>query len=280
MANNELIMVPTGASDNDIARFISGRWNRTTLATLLATILTSDNDILIRNSVSVITRLGIGNANEILSVPSGAPGQSPAYRTLSSIIDSVFGSAQGSILFRDLTLWNDLAPGTSGQFLKTQGAGANPVWAAAPGKVAQIVETGTSAAATTPTTIPLDDTLPQSGEGGEFMTLAITPTVSTNRLLIIVRASLSPSANAWVIGALFKDTEANARATTQAEAGSTGPLNHILIYDFPLTSTTAITWKYRAGMHVAGTLTFNGSQGTSRFSTAIKSTISIIEYTP
>ncbi len=36
--------------------------------------------------------------------------------------------AQGQILYYDGSQWNALDPGTSGQFLKTQGAGANPVW--------------------------------------------------------------------------------------------------------------------------------------------------------
>lgn len=39
--------------------------------------------------------------------------------------------AQGQLIYADGTpKWNALAVGTSGQFLKTQGAGANPVWAA------------------------------------------------------------------------------------------------------------------------------------------------------
>lgn len=37
-------------------------------------------------------------------------------------------SAQGDILIRDASGWTRLAAGTSGQLLKTQGAGANPVW--------------------------------------------------------------------------------------------------------------------------------------------------------
>ena len=38
---------------------------------------------------------------------------------------------QGDILYFDGTDWTDLAPGTSGQFLKTQGSGADPVWGSA-----------------------------------------------------------------------------------------------------------------------------------------------------
>ena len=38
-------------------------------------------------------------------------------------------TTQGDILYRDGSGLQRLAAGTSGQFLKTQGAGANPVWA-------------------------------------------------------------------------------------------------------------------------------------------------------
>ena len=41
--------------------------------------------------------------------------------------------AQGDILYYNGTAWVALAPGTSGFFLKTLGAGANPLWAVSPG---------------------------------------------------------------------------------------------------------------------------------------------------
>jgi len=53
--------------------------------------------------------------------------------TLSEVLDFVGSAAQGDILYRGASGWTRLAAGTSGQFLKTQGAGANPTWAAAGG---------------------------------------------------------------------------------------------------------------------------------------------------
>jgi len=48
--------------------------------------------------------------------------------------EPAIGSAnQGDILYRDATQWNRLIPGNAGEFLQTQGAGANPLWAAAGG---------------------------------------------------------------------------------------------------------------------------------------------------
>jgi hypothetical protein len=52
----------------------------------------------------------------------------PSWSTLSSLLDSNFGSVQGSILYRDASLWNALPPGTSAYFLQTHGASSNPTW--------------------------------------------------------------------------------------------------------------------------------------------------------
>lgn len=49
--------------------------------------------------------------------------------TLSQVLDLVGSAAQGDILYRGATTWTRLGAGTSGQFLKTNGAGANPAWA-------------------------------------------------------------------------------------------------------------------------------------------------------
>lgn len=47
-------------------------------------------------------------------------------------------NTQGVVLFRGASEWEALAPGTAGQFLKTQGAGADPVWASGGGGGAAI----------------------------------------------------------------------------------------------------------------------------------------------
>lgn len=49
--------------------------------------------------------------------------------TMSAAIDAAIGSTEGDILYRGASAWNVLAPGTSGQFLKTLGPAAIPAWA-------------------------------------------------------------------------------------------------------------------------------------------------------
>ena len=48
--------------------------------------------------------------------------------TLTALMDTLATPAQGDLLYRNGTVWTYLAPGTNGQYLKTQGAGANPTW--------------------------------------------------------------------------------------------------------------------------------------------------------
>ena len=54
---------------------------------------------------------------------------------------TITSEAQGDVLYNNGTNWVRLAPGTSGQFLKTQGAAANPVWTAVPTPALSLVET-------------------------------------------------------------------------------------------------------------------------------------------
>lgn len=52
--------------------------------------------------------------------------------TASAMLDLI-SSTQGVVLYRGASGWAALSPGTSGHFLKTNGAGADPSWAAASG---------------------------------------------------------------------------------------------------------------------------------------------------
>jgi hypothetical protein len=49
--------------------------------------------------------------------------------SLSEVLDFVGSAAQGDILYRGASGWTRLPAGTSGRYLKTLGAGANPEWA-------------------------------------------------------------------------------------------------------------------------------------------------------
>lgn len=52
----------------------------------------------------------------------------PSDNTITAVLDKLFGTTQGSVIYRGASSWAALTPGTAGQFLTTQGAGANPNW--------------------------------------------------------------------------------------------------------------------------------------------------------
>lgn len=75
--------------------------------------------------------------NALLANTSGST-SAPGATTVSALLDSVFGTTQGAILYRGGTVWSALAPGTSGYFLETQGSAANPTWSAPAGGIVTV----------------------------------------------------------------------------------------------------------------------------------------------
>lgn len=75
-------------------------------------------------------------------VYQGNGSNQPAAVSLSAAIDAAIGSTQGDILYRGASTWAVLAPGTSGYFLQTAGASANPAWAAQAGSTGCTVSGG------------------------------------------------------------------------------------------------------------------------------------------
>ena len=147
------------------------------------------------------------------------------------------------------------------------------------GKVLQVVNTQTGAVATGTTVMPEDDTIPQNTEGVEFMTLAITPTSASSKLLIQVHAMASHSdGTANTIGiALFQDSTANALGAMHIRL--TVSLRKLLSFNHYMTAgtTSATTFKVRIGGSDAGTTTFNGNGGSRLLGVAMASSITITE---
>jgi hypothetical protein len=147
--------------------------------------------------------------------------------------------------------------------------------------VIQRVSTQTGAVATGTTTMPNDDTIPQNTEGDQYMSLAITPKNSANILTIevTIAACSGGGAGAQTLGiALFQDTTANALAAlqrVQAVAGYTD--NPRFTHTMAAGTTSATTFKVRAGSDVAGTFTFNGAGAARKLGGVLASSIIITE---
>lgn len=149
------------------------------------------------------------------------------------------------------------------------------------GTCVQTVTNLTSAVATGATAIPADDSIPQSGEGNEYMSQAITPRRATNLLVIESNwvGTNGTGANTLTT-ALFQDSGANAIAASVAYTAVSGALVNIrMLHSMTAGTTSATTFKVRAGAATAITVTFNGSAGSRLYGAITKSSLVIREYT-
>ena len=165
-------------------------------------------------------------------------------------------------------------------FFNGQGGQTVPTGIKMAGDIVQIVSYQTGALATGTTLLPFDDTIPQKTEGDEYMTLAITPTVSTNKLKIEVvwNGSSAAGANQRIIVALFQDDIDNALAASVMSHPALGHmLNYSFIYYMTAGTESETTFKIRAGDDAGSTTTFNGQTGARRFGGALISSIVITE---
>lgn len=147
--------------------------------------------------------------------------------------------------------------------------------------IVQIVDSGSTTASTGTTIMPGDDTLPQNTEGDQYLTTSITPSSSTNRLLIEVVAHSSHSVTDVVVsGGLFKDSVASAICAGLHYTNSAKILPLILRHDMEAGTTDPITFNFRMGGSVAGTTYFNRNITGRLLGGAVRSSIRITEYTP
>lgn len=178
----------------------------------------------------------------------------------------------------DATTWNGNAEVPTKNAIRDKieslGAGASVV--------VQVVNTQTGAVATGATTTPWDDTIPQNTEGNEFMTRAITPTSATNILRIdVVFYGTSSAAPRNLCVALHQDSVADALAAGYVSIVTAAYEYVITFTHYMLAGTTsATTFKVRAGVETSGTITFNGSGGVRRYGGVMASSITITEITP
>jgi len=188
------------------------------------------------------------------------------------------GAANITTAAGDTAIFVSLGSGNWRAISFSKAAGTPIVAGAVPdGSVVQVVNTQDGAVATGTTTLPNDDTIPQNTEGDEYMTLAITPASTTNKLLITVTIVLNHSAVEQLAAALFQDTTVNALKAVQGSAQATDKLAVLTFSHFMTAGTVAATtFKVRAGSSVAGTTTFNGD-GTRLYGGVMGSSITITE---
>ena len=146
-----------------------------------------------------------------------------------------------------------------------------------PGDTVQVVFAQTGAVATTTTIMPFDDTVPQITEGAEFLTRTITPTNASSKLLVEVTINGSCSTTSYITAAIFRDSTESALAAA-SKYGTNGTYEQVVLSCLvDAGSTSATTFRVRAGQHTAGTLTVNGDGGVRRLGGSMATTIKVTE---
>lgn len=153
-----------------------------------------------------------------------------------------------------------------------------PVSASGAGATIQTVNTQTGEVATGSTAMPDDDTIPQNTEGTQFMTLAVTPTNTNNKLQIDVVAVVASSGSTQTIAGLFQDSTASALAVACCRIDAVGRMQTLSFTHYMTAGTTSsTTFKIRIGDSAGGTITFNGTSGGRKFGGVMASSITIKE---
>jgi hypothetical protein len=149
------------------------------------------------------------------------------------------------------------------------------------GQVVQVVNVMNGAVATGTTLLPSDDTIPTYAEGIEVMTLDITPTSATNKLLIQVVVSCAGSAEEKMGIALFQDGTGTDAAIASNQVKQQANDQGFIMLNHYMTSGTAssTTFNVRLGGHSSGTWTFNGTAAGRIFGGVMSSSITITEIT-
>lgn len=143
----------------------------------------------------------------------------------------------------------------------------------------QRVSASTAVMATGTTTMPADDTIPQNTEGFEVITVSITPTSATSKLIIEATVHHAHSAGNNFVGlALFQDATASALAVAANHAPDNGTINQTSLRHIMISGTTSpTTFKIRIGSNQAGTVTINGSGGGRYYGGVLTSLINVTE---
>ena len=131
------------------------------------------------------------------------------------------------------------------------------------------------------TALPIDDTIPQDGEGAEFFTVAITPDDLSNPVLIEMTFTGACAGTGDLAFALFSDQDGTANAmavvahtVVAANDVFTVTLRHYLAANATVSATT---FSIRAGNAAGDTVTMNGSAGARLFGGLSESLFTVTE---
>lgn len=125
--------------------------------------------------------------------------------------------------------------------------------------------------------IPLDNTIPQNGEGQQIISGSITPSKTTSKIIGFL--SLNGDGTTTSVFAAFRDLVANAISSTWVQTISSSSLVSFEFIDTPAT-TSSVTYTIRCGPGAAGTLYINRNNTGSLLGGSNKITLTLLEINP
>jgi len=125
--------------------------------------------------------------------------------------------------------------------------------------------------------VPLDNTIPQNGEGQQIISGTITPSKTTSKILGIL--SLNGDGTTTSVFAAFRDLVADAISSTWVQNISSSSLVAFQFIDTPAT-TSLVTYTIRCGPGSAGTLYINRNDTVSLLGGSNKITLTLLEINP
>ncbi len=202
------------------------------------------NEIIPNASITYAKLQNISATSRILGRKTAGAGSAEEC-TLSDVLDFVGSATQGDILYRNASTWTRLGVGTSGQFLQTQGAGANPQWAMAGGLILLTSGTVTNAA-----TLNIVLTSYTGYRGIEFVLESFIP--ATNDVELSMRFSTNGGSTFVTSGYRFVTQGLDSNGTSQ---GSVSASTESILIAGNTTSTYGISNVANDnGVHVKITL--------------------------
>lgn len=148
-------------------------------------------------------------------------------------------------------------------------------------KLVQNVTLLTNVSDSSSAVIPNDDTIPQSNEGKEFVTLSITPKSADNTLLLCFKCHCATSVGTAAVLTLFKDSDTDALSASKNYSGTANAmiLNEVF-HVMKAPSTNAITFKVRFGPGATATMYINKIQSGEYYGGTMYSLFQIQEIAP
>lgn len=147
------------------------------------------------------------------------------------------------------------------------------------GAVVQVGNTQTGEIVIGSTVIPNDNSIPQSSEGFQVLSLNFTPKSAANKLKVDIVLQLATGTAGALIAALFTDSNTDALAVISDYQATTNASKTLKLTHYMTAGTASqIVFKVRAGCNNAGDVILNGVSAARLFGGRAASSITITEF--